>query len=118
MVRFGFIWQNSTMMQERTTPDSIRERKGSLDQAGIDIILVGDTLGQFVQGHDNPLPVTVDDVVYHLRAVNRVTRSALVAGDMPFLSFQTSQEAALRNAGRLIKEGGARAVKMLKQWQR
>ncbi len=129
MVRFGFIWQNSTMMQERTTPDSIRERKGRkppltllpaydatfarlLDQAGIDIILVGDTLGQFVQGHDNPLPVTVDDVVYHLRAVNRVTRSALVAGDMPFLSFQTSQEAALRNAGRLIKEGGARAVKI------
>lgn len=133
MARLGILWQNSTMMHEmeraRITPDSIRERKGKkppltllpaydatfgrlLDQAGIDIILVGDTLGQFVQGHENPLPVTVDDVVYHLRAVNRVTTHALVAGDMPFLSFQTSCEEALRNAGRLIKEGGARAVKI------
>jgi 3-methyl-2-oxobutanoate hydroxymethyltransferase len=83
-----------------------------LDRAGIDIVLVGDTLGQLVQGHANPLPVTVDDVVYHLKAVNRVVDRALVVGDMPFLSFQISKEDALRNAGRFIKEGGAEAVKL------
>jgi 3-methyl-2-oxobutanoate hydroxymethyltransferase len=117
------------MEKERVTPDQIRARKGQpppltllpaydatfarfLDRAGIDLILVGDTLGQVIQGHDNPLPVTVEDVVYHLKAVSRVTHQALVVGDMPFLSYQISTEEALRNAGRMIKAGGARAVKL------
>jgi 3-methyl-2-oxobutanoate hydroxymethyltransferase len=83
-----------------------------LDRAGIDIVLVGDSLGQMVQGHDTTLPVTIDDVVYHLKAVCRSVERALVVGDMPFLSYQISAEDALRNAGRLIKEGGAKAVKL------
>jgi 3-methyl-2-oxobutanoate hydroxymethyltransferase len=74
--------------------------------------LVGDTLGQMVQGHDTTLPVTVDDVIYHLKAVNRSVVRGLVVGDMPFLSFQVCKEDAIRNAGRLVKEGGAHAVKL------
>ena len=117
------------MGEERVTPGWVRSRKGQrppvtllpaydatfarfLDRAGIDIILVGDSLGQMVQGHDTTLQVTIDDVVYHLRAVSRSVERALVVGDMPFLSYQISQEDALRNAGRLIKEGGAKAVKL------
>ncbi len=129
MVRAEILCHNTGMTTERITPDSIRARKGQkppitllpaydatfarfLDRAGIDLILIGDTLGQFVQGHENPLPVTVEDVVYHLKAVNRVTTHAMVVGDLPFLSYQISTEDALRNAGRLIKEGGARGVKI------
>ncbi|HEY2105094.1 MAG TPA: 3-methyl-2-oxobutanoate hydroxymethyltransferase [Candidatus Binataceae bacterium] len=82
------------------------------DQAGIDILLVGDSLGMTVQGRDTTLPVTVDEMVYHLRMVTRACARALVVGDMPFLSYQVSAEDALRNAGRLIKEGGAEAVKL------
>jgi 3-methyl-2-oxobutanoate hydroxymethyltransferase len=116
-------------MMEKVTPDWIRSRKGQkppitllpaydatfarfLDRAGIDLILVGDTLGQMVQGHDTTLPVTVDDVIYHLKAVNRSVVRGLVVGDMPFLSFQVCKEDAIRNAGRLVKEGGAHAVKL------
>ncbi len=83
-----------------------------LDQAGIDAILVGDTLGMVYQGHDSTLPVTVDEVIYHLRAVRRGTRRAMVIADMPFLSYQVSVEEAIRNAGRMLKEGGATAVKL------
>jgi 3-methyl-2-oxobutanoate hydroxymethyltransferase len=82
------------------------------DQAGIDLLLVGDSLGMTVQGRDTTLPVTVDEMVYHLRMVTRAATRALVIGDMPFLSYQVSAEDALRNAGRLIKEGGAEAVKL------
>ena len=82
------------------------------DQAGIDILLVGDSLGMTVQGRDTTLPVTVDEMVYHVRMVTRACVRALVIGDMPFLSYQVSAEDALRNAGRLIKEGGAEAVKL------
>jgi 3-methyl-2-oxobutanoate hydroxymethyltransferase len=82
------------------------------DQAGIDVILVGDTLGMVVQGCDTTLPVTVDEIIYHLRMVTRACSHSLVVGDMPFLSYQIGVEDALRNAGRMIKEGGAEAVKL------
>jgi 3-methyl-2-oxobutanoate hydroxymethyltransferase len=80
--------------------------------AGIDVILVGDSLGMVIQGHENTLPVTVDDVVYHTRLVRRGAPQGLVIGDMPFLSYQVSTEQAVANAGRLLKEGGAQAVKI------
>jgi 3-methyl-2-oxobutanoate hydroxymethyltransferase len=82
------------------------------DAAGVEVILVGDTLGMVVQGHENTLPVTVDDIVYHCRMVRRADPRALVVGDMPFLSYQVSVPDAVANAGRLIKEGRAQAVKI------
>ncbi|HEV2171161.1 MAG TPA: 3-methyl-2-oxobutanoate hydroxymethyltransferase [Candidatus Binatus sp.] len=82
------------------------------DNCGIDVILVGDSLGMAVRGEDNTLAVTVDEVIYHTRMVARARRRALVVADMPFLSYQVSAEEALRNAGRLIKEGRAEAVKL------
>ena len=83
-----------------------------LDDAGIPIILVGDSVGNVVLGYENTLPVTVDDMVHHTAAVRRGARNALVVADMPFMSYQASVEEGLRNAGRLIKEGGAHAVKL------
>jgi 3-methyl-2-oxobutanoate hydroxymethyltransferase len=82
------------------------------DQAGIDVILVGDSLGMVVQGFDSTLPVTLADILYHVRMVVRARRRALVVADLPFLSYQVSPEQALRNAGRLLKDGGAEAVKL------
>ncbi len=83
-----------------------------VDQAGVDVILVGDTLGMVVQGLDTTLPVTLDEVIYHCRMVARGRKRALLVGDMPFLSYKVSREDALRNAGRLIKEGACEAVKL------
>ncbi|MBP8903890.1 MAG: 3-methyl-2-oxobutanoate hydroxymethyltransferase [Paludibacteraceae bacterium] len=83
-----------------------------LDSAGIDSILVGDSLGMVFQGHDSTLTVTIDDIIYHTRAVMRGVSRALVIADMPFLSYHISKEDAIRNAGRIIKEGGAEAVKI------
>jgi 3-methyl-2-oxobutanoate hydroxymethyltransferase len=83
-----------------------------VDAAGVDSILVGDSLGMVVQGHDTTLPVTVEDVVYHCRAVARGTRRAHLVGDMPFMSYQVSAEDALRAAGRILAQGGAHAVKL------
>ncbi|HTK82361.1 MAG TPA: 3-methyl-2-oxobutanoate hydroxymethyltransferase [Bacteroidota bacterium] len=83
-----------------------------LDQVGIDIILVGDSLGNVVQGYETTLPVTVDDMIYHAKAVKRVVRNALIVVDMPFMSFQTSVDDAVRNAGRIMKEVGVGAVKL------
>jgi len=83
-----------------------------LDQAGIDLLLVGDSLGSVVQGHDSTLPVTVDDIIYHTRAVIRGRQRALVVSDMPFMTFQLGVDEAKRNAGRLIQEGGAESVKL------
>jgi 3-methyl-2-oxobutanoate hydroxymethyltransferase len=83
-----------------------------LDEAGADILLVGDSLGMVVQGHDNTLPVTVDEMIYHCKAVARGARRAHIVGDMPFMSYQESVEQGLRNAGRLLKEGGCHAVKL------
>lgn len=83
-----------------------------VDAAGVDGILVGDSLGMVVLGHETTLPVTIDEMIHHTRAVARGARRALVIADMPFLSYQASEEEALRNAGRLLKEGNARAVKL------
>ncbi|WP_053239102.1 3-methyl-2-oxobutanoate hydroxymethyltransferase [Sandaracinus amylolyticus] len=83
-----------------------------LDEGGADVLLVGDSLGMVVQGLDTTLPVTVDEMIYHCRAVARGTKRALIVGDMPFMSYQVSIEEALRNAGRFLAEGGAHAVKL------
>lgn len=83
-----------------------------IDEAGIDILLVGDTVGIVVQGEESTLPVTLDQMIYHTRMVSRGAKRALVVGDMPFLSYQTSIEETIRNAGRFLKEGGAAAVKL------
>ena len=83
-----------------------------LDEAGIDIILVGDSLGTTVLGNENTLPVTLEDMIYHTKAVKRGVKWAFLAADMPFMSYQVSIDDALKNAGRLIKEGGAEAVKL------
>jgi len=83
-----------------------------LDDAGVDILLVGDSLGNAVLGYENTLPVTMEEMLHHTRAVARGTRRALVVGDMPYLSFQTGRRDAIRNAGRFLKEGGAAAVKI------
>jgi 3-methyl-2-oxobutanoate hydroxymethyltransferase len=85
---------------------------GLLDRAGIDVLLVGDSLGMVILGHDTTLPVTLDDVLHHAKAVSRGARRALVVADMPFLTFQVSAEEAVRNAGRLLQQGGAAAVKI------
>jgi len=83
-----------------------------LDEAGVDILLVGDSLGSVIQGQESTLPVTLEEIIYHTRAVVRGRKQALVVADMPFLSFQVSVEEAKRNAGRLLKEAGAEAVKI------
>jgi 3-methyl-2-oxobutanoate hydroxymethyltransferase len=83
-----------------------------LDAAGADMLLVGDSLGMVIQGHDSTLPVTMDDMVYHTRAVARGSQRALVVADMPFMSYQPSLELAMRNAARLLAEGSAQAVKV------
>ncbi len=83
-----------------------------LDAAGVDILLVGDSLGNNVLGYGTTLPVTMEEMLHHTRAVTRAARRALVIGDMPYLSFQTGRRDAVRNAGRFLKEGGAAAVKI------
>jgi len=83
-----------------------------LDEAGIPLILVGDTLGAVMLGYDSTLPVTMDDMVHHTAAVRRGVTNALVIGDMPFMSYQASVEDGIRNAGRFLKEAGAHAVKL------
>ena len=77
-----------------------------LDQVGIDIILVGDSLGNVVQGHETTLPVTLDDMIYHAKAVKRAVRNALIVVDLPFMSYQNSIDEAVRNCGRVMKEVG------------
>jgi 3-methyl-2-oxobutanoate hydroxymethyltransferase len=83
-----------------------------LDEAGIPLILVGDTLGMVVLGHDSTLPVTVDQMLHHTAAVTRGVQNAFVIGDMPFMSYQASVEEGVHNAGRFLKEAGAHAVKL------
>ena len=83
-----------------------------LDHAGVDIVMVGDSLGMVVQGHESTLPVSVADMVYHCRCVARGAARALVVGDMPFLSYQESPQRALASAGRLMQRGGAQVVKL------
>ena len=83
-----------------------------LDGAGVDILLVGDSLGSVIQGQESTLPVTLEEMIYHTKAVVRGRKRALVVADMPFLSFQVNLEEAKRNAGRFLKEAGAEAVKI------
>src|ERR1700686_3613663 len=83
-----------------------------LDRAGIDVLLVGDSLGQVILGLDTTIPVTLDAVTHHTRAATRGASRALVVADMPFLTYQVSAEEALRNAAKLFQEGGAAAVKL------
>ncbi|MDI6820209.1 MAG: 3-methyl-2-oxobutanoate hydroxymethyltransferase [Candidatus Hodarchaeaceae archaeon] len=83
-----------------------------IDEAAIEAILVGDSLGNVVLGHRDTLSVTMDEMIHHTKAVARGTKYALLVGDMPFLSYQASIEDAIRNAGRLVKEGQAEAVKV------
>ena len=83
-----------------------------LDEAGVPVLLVGDSLAQVVLGYDSTIPVTMDEMLHHTRAVARGARNALIVGDMPFMSYQTSIEEGLRNAGRFLKEGGAHTVKI------
>ena len=84
----------------------------SMDQAGVDSILVGDSLGMVVLGYKNTLPVTMDDMIHHCKAVARGARYAFLIGDMPFMSYQASPAEAVRNAGRFLQEGGMDAIKL------
>ncbi len=99
--------QPITMLTAYDYPTALAE-----DLAGVDVILVGDSLGMVVLGYPNTLPVTMDDMLHHCRAVARAARYALLIGDMPFLSYQVSVEEAVRNAGRFLQEGGMDAVKL------
>src|SRR5262245_23037773 len=82
------------------------------DRAGVDLLPVGDSLGNVILGLDSTIPVTLDAILHHTRAVTRGATRSLVVADMPFLTYQVSSKEALRNAGRLIQEGGAAAVKI------
>ena len=83
-----------------------------LDEAGLDIILVGDSAGMVIAGHETTLPITMDEMLYHTRIVSRGVKRALLVADMPFLSYQTSIEEGIKNAGRFLKEANAEAVKI------
>ncbi|MBL7998453.1 MAG: 3-methyl-2-oxobutanoate hydroxymethyltransferase [Candidatus Kapabacteria bacterium] len=83
-----------------------------LDDAGVDVLLVGDSVGNVVQGHETTIPVTLEDIIYHTKAVKRGASRSLIVADMPFMSYQVHPDEAFRNAGRLMKEAGAGAVKL------
>jgi 3-methyl-2-oxobutanoate hydroxymethyltransferase len=118
----------SAREQRVTVPGLLRRKRGGqpisaltaydftfariFDAAGIDVLLVGDSLGNVVQGRDTTLPVTLEEIVYHTRMVSRAARRALVVSDMPFGSYQISPQDALRNAVHCVKDGGAHAVKL------
>jgi len=116
------------MERKVTVPELVKRKGGSnpivaltaydfpfariADEAGVDMLLVGDSLGMVVQGMDTTLPVTMDEMVYHCRMVARGRQRALLVGDLPFLSYQISVTDAVGNAGRLVKDGAAEAVKL------
>ena len=83
-----------------------------VDEAGMPIILVGDSLGMVMLGYESTIPVTMDEMIHHTKAVARGAKHALIIGDMPFMTYQISVEDAMRNAGRFIQEGGAQAIKL------
>jgi 3-methyl-2-oxobutanoate hydroxymethyltransferase len=120
---------NAQLAHKRLSPPALRQKKErgepismltgydyptalALDRAGIDAILVGDSLGMVVLGYENTLPVTMEEMLHHCRAVARGAMSALLIGDMPFMSYQVSPEEAVRNAGRFLQQGGMQAVKL------
>ncbi len=102
--------ENGVKISALTAYDAIVAK--ILDESGIDIILVGDSLSNVVQGNDTTIPVTLDEMIYHARIVTRVVKRALVVVDMPFMSYQVVAEEAIRNAGRILKETAASAVKV------
>ena len=119
----------STPARKKVTTLSLRQKKANrepitmltaydyptalaMDVAGLDTILVGDSLGMVVLGYPNTLPVTMEEMLHHCRAVGRGAKTALLIGDMPFMSYQVSTEEAVRNAGRFLQEGGMDAVKL------
>jgi 3-methyl-2-oxobutanoate hydroxymethyltransferase len=118
----------ATKRRAMTVPDFIDAKRGDvrltmltaydytmarlLDEAGVDAILVGDSLGMVMQGEPHSLRVTLDEMIYHTRLVARGIRHCLLVTDMPFMSYQVSPQQALENAGRLVKEGGAHAIKL------
>jgi 3-methyl-2-oxobutanoate hydroxymethyltransferase len=121
--------QGDALSPSKTTLSTLRRKKADgrkitmltaydysmaclVDQAGIDVILVGDSLGMVVLGYDSTVPVTVEEMLHHCKAVRRGVTQALLIGDMPYLSYQISEEDALRNAGRFLKEAGCDAVKL------
>jgi 3-methyl-2-oxobutanoate hydroxymethyltransferase len=128
--QFKIILLNSwgAMRKKTTIPDILKMKQNGqritvltsydfpftrlIDGGGVDVILVGDSVGVVVAGHDTTLPVTMEEMLYHVRAVKRADPKALVVADMPFMSYQTGIEDACRNCGRMIKEGGAEAVKV------
>lgn len=99
--------QKITMMTAYDYPTA-----GLVDQVGIDTILVGDSLGMVVLGYDSTVPVTMDEMIHHCKAVSRGAKSSFIIGDMPFMSYQISVEDAVQNAGRFIKEAGCDSVKL------
>lgn len=123
-----FLFQEKTLNKKKTILDIQRLKADGekivvltcydyptariMDGCGIDMLLVGDSVGVVFSGYENTLPVTLDEMVYHTKAVLRAQPKALVVADLPFLSYQVSLDEARRNAGRLVKEGGAAAVKL------
>lgn len=120
---------DSPSERKKVTTRTLQEKKGrrepitmltaydygtalAIDRAGIDSILVGDSLGMVVLGYENTLPVTMEDMLHHCKAVKRGAKYALLVGDMPFMSYQVSVEQAIRNAGRFLQEAGMDAVKL------
>src|SRR5271166_3960224 len=108
----GFSKQNSSAAKITCLTAYDYPTARLLDEAGVDVLLVGDSVGMAVLGYDSTLPVTMEDMLHHTRAVRRGTRRALLVADMPFGSFHVSIEETIRNAIRLVKEGGAEAVKV------
>ena len=117
------------MRQERVTTAAVKQKKADgkpitmltaydypmaklVDEAGIDMILVGDSVGNVMLGYESTVPVTMDEMVHHVKAVGRAAKRAMVVADMPFLSYQVSKKEALYNAGRFLKEAGAQGVKL------
>ncbi len=109
----------STLLEQKRSGDKITMLTAYdyttakiIDQCGVNAILVGDSLGMVMLGYENTLPVTMEDMIHHTAAVSRAAENAFVVADMPFMSYQVSVQDAVINAGRLIKEGGAQAVKL------